>query len=109
MIVRTHQEIDERSLALARAVVARIDGDPQREGLRLARDTCARWFRQNPAPAIAEWLAILQEDWERVRLVLLDETENGQRLRQSNPFCGVLTRSERWEIYRRFAHGQTAA
>lgn len=107
--MRTHQEIDARSLALAQAVVAKIDGDPQREELRRARETCARWMRDNPAPAIAEWLAILQQDWDHIRPVLLDASENGQRLRQSSPFCDVLTPQERWEIYQRFAHEHSAA
>jgi hypothetical protein len=60
--VRTHQEIDQRSLALAQAGVAKIDGDPARAGLERARETCARWHRDNPVPAVAEWLAILKQD-----------------------------------------------
>ena len=107
--MKKHQDIDERSLALARAIVAKIDEDPSREGLRHARQTCAQWFQENPAPAISEWLAILQGDWADVRVALLDEGQHGQRLRQSNPFCGVLTAQERWEIFRRFVHEHTAA
>ncbi|MBI4556070.1 MAG: hypothetical protein HY706_00675 [Candidatus Hydrogenedentes bacterium] len=101
--MRTHQRIDERSLALARAIVAKIDNDPERAGLRRARENGARWFRENPMPALAEWQAILQRDWDEVRQVLLDPSEDGRRLRQSNPFCGVLEPRERWDIYRRFA------
>lgn len=104
--MRTHQEIDARSLALASAIVAKIDADPQREGLRSAREICARWHHKNPAPAIAEWHAILRLDWDRIRAILLDESEEGKRLRQSNPFCDVLTRYERWEIYWQFSHEQ---
>ncbi len=107
--MRTHQEIDERSLALAQAIVMKIDADPQLDGLRRARETCARWFEESPAPAHAEWLEILRKDWGSIHAVLLDPGENGQRLRQSNPFCGVLDPQERWEIYRRFTHEQTAA
>lgn len=107
--MKTHREIDDRSLALARAVVSRIDGDPQREGLRRARETSERWFRENPAPAVAEWRTLLQGDWDAIRLVLLDESEAGKRLRQNSPFCGVLTSQERWDIYRRFAHDAPAA
>ena len=32
--------------------------------------------------------------------MLLEESESGQRLRQSTPFCGVLTPRERWAIYK---------
>jgi len=107
--VRTHQAIDRRSLALAQTVVARIDADPARHGLELARETCARWHRDNPSLALAEWLEILKGDWQRVRAVLLDDGAEGQRLRQSSPFCGVLTPAERRAIYQQFADEQKAA
>ena len=107
--VRTHQEIDQRSLALAQAVVAKIDGDPLRSGLEHARETCTRWYRDNPSPALAEWRAVLQQEWETIRTVLLAETEAGQRLRQSSPFCGVLSAAERWAIYQRFTDEQKPA
>jgi len=98
--MKTHPQIDERSLALAKAIVKKIEGDPARQGLEKARATCRRWFRQRPAPAVREWLEILDRPWEEIRAVLLDETEEGQRLRQSDPFCGILTAHERWAIYR---------
>ena len=101
--MQNHLEIDQRSLALARAVVAEIDGDPKRTGLKKARETCSRWFRDNPAPAIAEWLRILNQQWEYVRALLLSEDELGQRLRQSSPFCGIISPKTRWAIYRQFS------
>ena len=107
--MKTHAEIDRRSLALAQAIAAKIDADPERRGLQRARQTCARWFAQDSLPAIAEWMEILGDDWDRVCAVLLDEGETGQRLRQSNPFCGVLSPQERWAIYRRFSRDRTAA
>lgn len=107
--MKTHEQIDRRSLALAKAVVEAIDRDTTRAGLELARQTCARWHRQNQTPAIAEWLEILDGDWESIRSVLLDPEEEGRRLRQSSPFCGVLSPQERWAIYRRFEHESAAA
>jgi hypothetical protein len=98
----THQQIDRRSLAMAKAVAERIDADPRRAGLEKARATCRRWFKSDPAPAIGEWLQILERPWEEIRRVLLDESDEGQRLRQSTPFCDVLTPQERWNIYRSF-------
>ncbi|HEX3718227.1 MAG TPA: hypothetical protein VH595_09675 [Verrucomicrobiae bacterium] len=91
----THQKIDERSLAMARAIVDRIDQDPQRGGLERARSICRRWFEKNPSAANREWIEILERPWEEVRQVLLDESGEGQRRRQSDPFCGVLTPQER--------------
>jgi hypothetical protein len=35
--VRTHQEIDRRSLELVRRIVAKIDADPERQGLAHAK------------------------------------------------------------------------
>ena len=55
-------------------------------------------------PAVAEWGRILELEWEAIRPLLLDPGEEGRRLRQSSPFCGILSPRERWEIYRRVAN-----
>ena len=98
--MHTHQQIDRRSLEMARTIVAKIDRDPCRDGLRHARDVCRRWVEKGNIPA-REWLPLLEQPWEHVREILLDETEEGQRLRQNDPFCGILTPRERWDIYRK--------
>ena len=100
--MKTHEGIDQRSLAMARAIVEKIDRDPQRKGLEKARGTCERWLNMRSSSAIREWREILQRPWEEIRAVLLDESEEGRRLRQSGPFCGILTPHERWEIYRAY-------
>lgn len=107
--MKTHQDVDRRSLSLATAIVAKIDADLDRTGLRRARETCARWMRTNPGPAVVEWQRILTMRWEDIRAVLLREDQEGQRLRQNSPFCGVLTPRERWELYRRFDRESKAA
>jgi hypothetical protein len=107
--MKSHGQIDLRSLALARAIVETIDRDPERMGLETATQVCQRWYRESPNPAVAEWLGILERGWEQVRSVLLDPGEEGIRLRQSNPFCGILTPTERWRIYRQFDGEQGAA
>jgi len=100
--MKTHQQIDQRSLAMAQAIVAKIDRDPVKAGLTKARATCQRWFNRDPLPAFGEWLEILGRPWEEIRTLLLDPSELGQRLRQSDPFCGILTPRERWEIYQAY-------
>ncbi|MBI3922863.1 MAG: hypothetical protein HY318_15690 [Armatimonadetes bacterium] len=100
--MRTHQRIDERSLAMAKAIVTRIDTDPKREGLARANSVCERWEKQHPSSCNREWLRLLAKPWGEVRAILLDGTDEGRRLRQNSPFCGILTPEERWEIYRRF-------
>jgi hypothetical protein len=105
--MRTHEQVDRRSLALVRAVVGRIDADPSRAGLRKAREICMLWYRKDPVPAYREWLEILDRSWSEVRETLLDQSEEGKRLRQTDPFCGVLTPQERWSIYKEFAANET--
>jgi len=107
--VEKHEDIDRRSLALATVIAAAIDRDATREGLSRARQTCARWLADASVPAIVEWQSLLQREWPEIRADLLDPGERGQRLRQSNPFCGILSPKERWEIYRRFSREHQAA
>lgn len=105
--MKTHQKIDERSLALAEAVVAKIEADPERAGLDRARRVCRRWYAREKAPAYREWMEILNRPWDEVKGKLLDRSEEGQRLRQSTPFCGILTPRERWRIYGSFKNDAT--
>ena len=98
--METHQDIDRRSLEMARQIVAKIDADPQRAGFERAKSVCRRWVEMGNVPA-REWLQLLERPWEDVRSILLDESDEGQRLRQNDPFCGILTPNERWQIYRK--------
>jgi len=107
--MKSHEHIDQRSLALSRSIVARIDADPERKGLQKARVNCERWLAEHPTPVLREWQTLLAHDWPTIRVLLLDEGQEGRRLRQSSPFCGILSIQERWEIYRRFHHEPKAA
>jgi hypothetical protein len=95
--MKDHQGIDRRSLEMARRIVAKIDADPR--GLEHARQVCVRWVERGNVPA-REWLGILERPWSEVRRILLEDSEESRRLRQNDPFCGILTPAERWEIYR---------
>jgi hypothetical protein len=97
----SHHDIEERSLILAREIAKRIDADPERRGLLDARQRCRRWLQQAPCSDLEQWAVILEKPWTEVRRILLDPCENSRQLRQSNPFCGILTPRERWAIYRR--------
>ncbi|HKR62424.1 MAG TPA: hypothetical protein VJZ00_01730, partial [Thermoanaerobaculia bacterium] len=97
--MKTHEAIDRRSLEMARRIVAKIDADPARAGLAHAREVCARWVERGNVPA-REWLSILERPWSEIRRVLLEDSEESRRLRQNDPFCGILTPVERWEIYK---------
>lgn len=105
-----HADIELRSLELAREIVKRIDDDPRRRGLSEAKERCRRWLEKSPCMDLMEWKEILEKPWESVRIILLDPSEHGRQLRQSNPFCGILSPRERWAIYRRFrSHDQKPA
>lgn len=84
---------------MVREIVARIDADPEQRGFTHAKAVCRRWVDQGVASA-HEWSSILERPWDEVRLILLEESEEGRRLRQTDPFCGILTPRERWAIYR---------
>jgi hypothetical protein len=106
--MKTHESIDKRSMALSDAVVRKIDADPDHKGIIRARSNCVRWLEMGSnCGAIHEWIHILDLPWSEIRKVLLDTSEYSCRLRQSNPFSGILSNQERWTIYKRFNGNET--
>ena len=97
-----HQRIDAWSLAMMQEIVARIDADPDRDGLSRAQKTLHRWHEAGANRATEEWLVLLELPWEKLKIRLLDESDEGQRLRSSAPFCGILNPRERLEFFREF-------
>ncbi|MFA5508145.1 MAG: hypothetical protein WC314_03800 [Vulcanimicrobiota bacterium] len=97
-----HQRIDAWSLAMMKEIVARIDRDPAREGLERARTTLRKWSEKDRNPITEEWRELLELPWEELRASLLDEGDEGQRLRSSAPFCGILEPRERLEIFQEY-------
>ncbi|HVT44290.1 MAG TPA: hypothetical protein VMT00_07860 [Thermoanaerobaculia bacterium] len=102
--MRDHEAIDRRSLEIARRIVARVDADPA--WLEHARRVCARWVERGNRPA-REWMGILERPWPEIRRILIEDSEEGRRLRQNDPFCGILTPAERWDIYKEAAGNET--
>lgn len=96
-LVRAHEWIDRRSLALHDAVAAKLEAHP--ELLDVARANVRRWLRANPAAALHEWAYLLDATPLPALIVLLRSSdERATRLRQSSPFAGVLTPQERQVI-----------
>ena len=89
-----HRVLDQRSLRLAEAVVARIEAEPAR------LEKVRAWAAQFDSAGISEWREILRGSWPEIGAALLRPDDEGQRLRQNSPFAGVLTPQERWGIYR---------
>ena len=100
-----HADIDRRMLEMTWFIVKKIDRDPALVRTELAN--IARWTRQKGGylpRCNAEWKELIETHlWERLREILLEESDEGQRLRSSHPFTGVLTQDERDAIYAR--HG----
>ncbi|MBX3377726.1 MAG: hypothetical protein KF678_12070 [Phycisphaeraceae bacterium] len=107
-----HEYQDRVSLEMARRVALGLPSNP--EWITLARENLARWKQVNhDAPgllrAYSEWESILDRPVAEICGVLLQETDEGQRLRQNSPFAGVLSAAEVWDIKRRVRHEQNAA
>lgn len=101
--MKSHALIDERSLAFGRALAARLRDHP--EMIEQAQSTLNRWLTScspRARPALLEWRATLDGPIEGVLSLLTGRDERAVRLRQSNPFAGLLPNEERNEILRQF-------
>ena len=96
-----HPHIDARALDMARIVVERIDAN--RSLINVAHENLMRWRRLHGTLSRAqqEWEQILKRPWNEVRAILLDESDEGQRLRSSHPFVGIVSEEERLSIIER--------
>ena len=95
-----HPHIDRRSLEMAKLIVEKIDADPSL--FRIAHENLRRWRRVRGGtlpPCREEWKELLKRPWIEIRNILLDESDEGQRLRSSHPFAGVLSEKERRRIH----------
>ncbi len=103
LLKRSHAWIDARSLALAEAVAEKVRSDPAL--LQRAVENLTRWKRLKGTlpPCLREWEDILAgRGLEDALAVLVEESEEGRRRRQSSPFTGLLTPAERKEIFQRY-------
>jgi len=94
-----HSLLDQRALEMDRLIANRLLVDSS--VLDKARSTLARWLDiadHSSRPTLLEWKEILAGSPSQVREVLLGEDEDCKRLRQSSPFCGILTNRERTQI-----------
>lgn len=98
-----HQLIDARSLAFGRAIADRLIESPElveigRENLRRWLQTCSPRLRTT----LEEWQVTLNGPLAGVIELLTSTDERSIRLRQSNPFAGVLGNAERNQIILQF-------
>jgi hypothetical protein len=99
--MRSHEWIDERSLALHEAVAARLEAQPQL--LEVARANLQRWLAARPVVALREWQRLLDSlPLPQLVQLLRSPEEEAARLRQSSPFAGILSPAERQAILARY-------
>ena len=108
--VSDHVRIEERSIALHRAVADRIRTNPRlmekaRNNLQKYIDQVAQENR-TVSKSLSEWQDILtNRSREAVLEFLVSTGESASRLRQFSPFAGILTPKERWKIYEAYRPG----
>lgn len=108
--MKNHRFIDERSLAFDRLIAAKLRSEPA-----LVEKACAnlaRWLETSSrrvSPDLTEWQRALSGPFDEL-LALLEATDGrATRLRQSSPFCGILTTEERTGIIREFQKRESLA
>jgi hypothetical protein len=105
-----HIRIDERSIALHRAVAERIRGNPklmEEAILNLQRHLKLSFSdSRKPVSPLVEWQELLEnQSLEETLDFMVSNSERAIRLRQSSPFAGILTPQERWRIYEAYRPG----
>lgn len=94
--VQSHQWIDLVNLEMCRAIARKIRQQPNL--MRVPHANLKRWKKKQGQlpPAHREWEEILEQNpTERILRILTQDNDEGQRLRQSDPFVGILTEKER--------------
>lgn len=108
--MKDHRLIDERSLAFHRLIVGKLRADPTL--VAMAHSNIERWL-QTCSPGVRltllEWQELLGTPFEKLLAFLESSGERATRLRQSSPFCGILTESERLAIIREYHARESAA
>ena len=95
--MRTHQEIDKRSLAMHRLVAEKIRQNPAL--FNQARATLARWRKTvcvSSQPHLREWECLMNQGMEACLAFAVEDSERATQLRQSSPFAGLLSHSDRF-------------
>ena len=98
----THGRIEERSILLHRVIAQRVSENPAL--LDAARANLRRWVGRDGGRLYwTEWENMLKGSLDDLLAFMVSPSEKARRLRQSGPFCGILTPRERWKIYESFA------
>jgi hypothetical protein len=89
----SHRDVDRRIRRLVEACVANIESDP-----KLLDEARIQVGRYSNALLRKEWERLLELPWLQLKVILLDESDEGDRIRQSVPFGGFLSEELRMHI-----------
>ncbi len=104
--IDSHQFIDFVNLAYHREVAARLLANPEAV-LERARNNLRRWLLayepgEPDAQCFEEWQSLLEtKTVPELMAIITQDSDEGQRLRSSTPFAGVLSLEERKELRKR--------
>ena len=101
--ILSHQWLDLVDLAMHRAIVRKIRKQPRL--YKRANRTIARWEKRHGSSIVQwrEWKEILRsKDMNTVLRLLIRDDDEGQRLRSTAPFCGILSESEMEAVQARY-------
>jgi hypothetical protein len=101
LLMKTHLELDARSLALHQLVVAKIRRDPKL--FEYVLGTLERWRREVAAmsqPYVAAWRQAAAQGMEACLSLAEEDSPRGAEMRQSSPFVGILTPQERSQFFK---------
>ena len=97
--MRTHQEIDQRSLALHQLVAEKVRHD---EALLEKANQILRRWRATVSPRtfvyLDEWQRLIDQGAEVCLAVAVEDSEHAAALRQASPLACLLTPKERFEF-----------
>lgn len=90
--------LEARKFDHCRLIVEKIDENPTR--FQIGYENLERWRKRRGhlSRAHREWLEILSRPWPEIRAILLEDSEEGHRLRSSHPFHGLISDEERYAI-----------
>lgn len=100
-------ELDRKSLALHRLVVQKITRNPALfDGVQQTLNRRYEQWDLSSLPHVVAWQKLVDLGMEAALAAAIDETERGQVLRQSSPFCGILTEPERLDFLRSWSRAE---
>jgi hypothetical protein len=100
-----HEVVDERSIELHGVIARELRANPEKLDLVVAwiqRFLDDPEYSDQNKDALAEWMEIIREGLPRVLEALADESDEGQRLRQSSPFAVLMPQDERARIFAKY-------